>query len=100
MVDLAAVAVVVIVVVVVVVVVMRGREKHGPTVHPPRSGTICVQPDQDWHWFKANLGKTAEGRGGACMGISHSCNASPKQKVENYKISQNTANGFFFFLSN
>ena len=28
--------------------------------HPPRSGTICVQPDKHWYSFKGNLGKTAE----------------------------------------
>ena len=42
----------------------------GPTFHPPRSGTICVQPDKYWHCLKGNLGETAERRDGTRMGLS------------------------------
>ena len=45
-------------------------ERKRPTFHPPRSRTICVQPGKYWHCFEANLGETAERRGGARMGLS------------------------------
>ena len=45
-------------------------ERKRPTFHPPRSRTICVQPDKYWYCFEGNLGKTAERRGGARMGLS------------------------------
>ena len=34
-------------------------ERKRPTLHPPRSETICVQPDKSWHCFhgKVTLGK-------------------------------------------
>ena len=48
----------------------RGVEKGmRPTFHPPRSRTICVQPDKYWHCFEGNLGETAERRGGARMSL-------------------------------
>ena len=48
----------------------RSGERKRPTFHPPRSTTICVQPGRYWHCFEGNLGKTAERRGGARMGLS------------------------------
>ena len=48
----------------------RSEERKRPTFHPPRSRTICVQPDQHWHCFEGNLGETAERRDGARMGLS------------------------------
>ena len=46
------------------------RERKQPTFLPLRSGTICDQPHKHWHYFKGNLGETAERWGGACMGLS------------------------------
>ena len=34
----------------------RSGERKWPTFYPPRSGTICVQPDKYWHCFESNLG--------------------------------------------
>ena len=34
----------------------RSGERKPLTFHPPRSRTICVQPDKHWHYFKGNLG--------------------------------------------
>ena len=48
----------------------RSGERKRPTFHPPRSRTICVQPDKYWHCFEGNLGETAERRDGARMGLS------------------------------
>ena len=48
----------------------RNGERKRTTFHPPRSGTICVLPDKDWHCLEGNLGETAERRGGARMGLS------------------------------
>ena len=48
----------------------RSGERKRPTFHPPRSGTICVQPDKHCHCFGGNLGETAERRGGARMCLS------------------------------
>ena len=34
----------------------RSRQRSGrPTFHPPRSETICVQPDKHWHCFEGSL---------------------------------------------
>ena len=48
----------------------RSGERKRPTFHPPRSGTISVQPDKHWQCFEGNIGKTAERQGGARMGLS------------------------------
>ena len=48
----------------------RSGDRKRPTFPPPRSGTICVQPDKHWHCFEGNFGETAERRGGARMGLS------------------------------
>ena len=40
----------------------RSGERKQLTFHPPRSRTICVQPDKYWHCFEGNLGETAERR--------------------------------------
>ena len=48
----------------------RSGERKRPTLHHPRSRTICVQPNKYWHCFGGNLGETAERRGGARMGLS------------------------------
>ena len=47
----------------------RRGERNRPTFLPPRSRTICVQPDKYWHCLEGNLGETAERRGRARMGI-------------------------------
>ena len=39
-----------------------------------RSGRICVEPDEHWHCFKANVGNTAE-RWCMHMGLSMCCSA-------------------------
>ena len=48
----------------------RGGERKLPTFQPPRSRTICVQPDKYWHCFEGNLGETAERLSGAPVGLS------------------------------
>ena len=48
----------------------RSGERKRPTFHPPRSGTICVQPHKHLNCFEGNPGETAERRGGTRMGLS------------------------------
>ena len=49
----------------------RGVEKgSGPTFHPQRPRTICVQSGKYWQCFEGNLGETAERQGGARMDLS------------------------------
>ena len=45
------------------------EERERPTHHPPRPGTICIQPDQHWHSLEVNHGETTERRDGALMGL-------------------------------
>ena len=33
------------------------------TFHALNTGMMCVKPDPHWHWFKGNLGETAERQG-------------------------------------
>ena len=48
----------------------RSGERKQPTFHPPRSRTICVQPDEYWHCFESNLWETTQRQGRARMGLS------------------------------
>ena len=48
----------------------RSGERKRPTFHPPRPGTVYVQPGQHWYCFEGNLGETAERRSEARMGLS------------------------------
>ena len=55
----------------------RPKEKMKlPTFHPRKLATIYVQPDEHWRRFEGNLGKTAERRSGARMGLSERDNAN------------------------
>ena len=47
----------------------RNGERKRPTFHPPRSETICVQPNKHWYCFKGNVKETAERWGRARMGL-------------------------------
>ena len=47
----------------------RSGKRKKQTLHPPKSRTICVQPNKYWHCFGGNLRETAERRGGERMGV-------------------------------
>ena len=48
----------------------KSGERKRPTLHPPRSGTMCVQPDKQWHCFEDNLVDTDESWSWKCVGLS------------------------------
>ena len=50
----------------------RLKEMEVEKGSPPRSRTICVQPDKHWHCFEGNLRETSERRRGARIGLSES----------------------------
>ena len=53
----------------------RSEERKRLIFHPPKLGTICVQPDKHWHCFESNLRETAERWGRVRMGLSECYNA-------------------------
>ena len=51
-----------------VITARRSGERRRPTFHPPRPGTVRIQPDKHWYCFEGILGETAERRGRSAYG--------------------------------
>ena len=54
---------------------IHSQRKKMAGVNLSRLRTFCIQPNQDWNYFKRSFGRTPERLVGTCTGFSEHCDA-------------------------